>query len=65
MKPGDLVVHSYHDEMIGILLEVSDDQRLKKHRFSIPWVYRVLWADASVKEHEMGTLRRIMIHEAG
>ena len=64
MKPGDLVVHSYYDAMLGILLEVREEESLKKHRYSIPWVYRVLWADGTVKEHDMGTLRRIAIHAA-
>jgi hypothetical protein len=63
MRPGDLVVHEFCDTMPGILLEVIIDKKKMKSPFGIPWMYRVLWADGFVKEHEVGILRRIMIHE--
>jgi len=61
MNPGDLVIHEYK-ESVGILLEVNVDQRLMKNPFSVPWRYRVLWRDGIIKEHDIGTLRRVAVY---
>lgn len=61
MNPGDLVIHEYN-KSVGILLEVRIDQKLMKNPFAVPWVYRVLWGDGIIKEHDMGTLRRVAIY---
>jgi hypothetical protein len=62
MAPGDLVVHEYK-KSVGILLEVLIDQKLMKNQFSIPWRYRVLWRDGIIKEHDLGTLRRVVVYD--
>lgn len=62
MNPGDLVIHEYN-RSVGILLEVLVDQKLMKNPFAVPWVYRVLWRDGIIKEHDLGTLRRIAVHD--
>ena len=59
--PGDLVVHEYN-KSVGILLEVLVDQKLMKNRFSVPWRYRVLWGNGIIKEHDIGTLRRVAVY---
>jgi len=59
---GDLVVHEYNNS-VGILLEVLVDQKLMRHPFSVPWRYRVLWADGIIGEHDMGSLRRVAVYD--
>jgi len=59
---GDLVVHEYNTS-VGILLEVLVDQKLMRHPFSVPWRYRVLWADGIIGEHDMGSLRRVAVYD--
>ena len=59
---GDLVVHEYK-RSVGILVEVLVDQKLMRHPFSVPWRYRVLWADGIIGEHDMGTLRRVAVYD--
>jgi hypothetical protein len=49
--------------LFGIILEVKIDRKLLKSPFGVPWIYRVAWNDGVIKEHEMGTLRRIQLHE--
>ena len=58
---GDLVVHEYK-RSVGILVEVLVDQKLMRHPFSVPWRYRVLWADGIIGEHDMGSLRRVVVY---
>ena len=58
---GDLVVHEYK-RSVGILVEVLVDQKLMRHPFSVPWRYRVLWADGIIGEHDLGSLRRVAIY---
>jgi hypothetical protein len=60
--PGDLVVHEYK-RSVGILVEVLVDQKLMRHPFSVPWRYRVLWADGIIGEHDLGTLRRVAVYD--
>lgn len=62
MNPGDLVVHEYKAS-VGILLEINVDQKLMKNPFSVPWRYRVLWGNGVIKEHDIGTLRRVAVHK--
>ena len=62
MNPGDLVIHEYK-ESVGILLEINVDQKLMKNPFSVPWRYRVLWRDGIIKEHDIGTLRRVAVYK--
>ena len=64
MNPGDLVCRldwngEINPRLFGILLEVKIDQKLLKSPFGVPWIYRVFWNDGIIKEHEMGTLRRV------
>lgn len=61
MNPGDLVINEYNDS-IGILLEVNVDQKLMKNPFSVPWRYKVMWRNGIIKEHDLGTLRRIVVY---
>lgn len=61
MAPGDLVIHEYK-ESVGILLEVIIDKKLMKNPFAVPWRYRVLWRDGIIKEHDLGTLRRVAVY---
>ena len=60
--PGDLVVHEYK-RSVGVLVEVLVDQKLMRHPFSVPWRYRVLWADGIIGEHDLGTLRRVAVYD--
>lgn len=62
IAPGDLVIHEYN-RSVGILLEIRVDQKLMKNPFAVPWVYRVLWRDGIIKEHDLGTLRRIAAYD--
>ena len=59
--PGDLVIHEYN-KSVGILLEVLVDKKLMRNPFSIPWRYRVLWKNGIIKEHDIGTLRRVAVY---
>jgi hypothetical protein len=59
--PGDLVIHEYN-KSVGILLEVLVDQKLMRNPFSIPWRYRVLWKNGIIKEHCVGSLRRVAVY---
>ncbi len=61
MNPGDLVTHEYN-KSVGILLEIRIDQKLMKNPFSVPWRYRVLWRNGIIKEHDIGTLRRVAVY---
>jgi len=63
MNPGDLVIHEYY-KSIGILLEIIIDKKLMKNTFAVPWRYRVLWRDGVIKEHDMGTLRRVAVYRS-
>ena len=69
MKRGDAVVMLDWDGnkipyLFGIILDVHPDLSKLKSAFGTPWIYRVLWNDRSIKEHESGTgLRRIFIYE--
>jgi hypothetical protein len=60
--PGDLVIHEYK-RSVGILVEVLVDQKLMKNPFSVQWRYRVLWGNGIIKEHDLGTLRRIAVYD--
>jgi len=60
--PGDLVVHEYNNS-VGILLEVLVDQKLMRNPFSVPWRYRVLWRNDIIKEHDLGSLRRVAVYD--
>jgi hypothetical protein len=62
MKRGDLVLHEFKNTF-GILLEIRIDQKLMKHTFSVPWRYCVLWNNGHISEHDIGTLKRVRIHE--
>ena len=46
---------------LGILLEVRVVEQKSFDRWAVPWVYRVLWQDGIIAEHEMGTLRRLVV----
>ncbi len=59
---GDLVIHE-HKGIVGILLEILIDKKLMKNPFSVPWKYRVLWGDGIIKEHDLGTLRRVAVYD--
>ena len=48
--PGDLVMFSGGNPLIGMVLEV---------RGEFPWNYRVVWNSGEIKEHETGVLRRV------
>ena len=61
MNPGDLVVHEFKNS-VGILLEVIVDQKLMKNPFAVPWRYKVMWRNGIIKEHDLGTLRRIVVY---
>ena len=66
MNPGDLVRKldwngELNPRLLGILLEVRIDKKLLKSPFGVPWIYKVVWNDGFIKEHEMGTLRRISV----
>ena len=66
MNPGDLVRKldwngELNPRLLGILLEVRIDKKLLKSPFGVPWIYKVVWNDGIIKEHEMGTLRRISV----
>ena len=50
ISPGDLVIHSYSNAWIGMVLEV---------RGEFPWNYRVVWNSGEIMEHETGVLRRV------
>ena len=51
--PGDLVIHTYSNAWIGMVLEV---------RGEFPWNYRVFWNSGEIMEHETGVLRRVWCH---
>ncbi|NBZ95401.1 MAG: hypothetical protein EBR40_03055 [Proteobacteria bacterium] len=64
MNPGDLVRKldwncELNPRLLGILLEVKIDKKLLKSPFGVPWIYKVVWNDGIIKEHEMGSLRRV------
>ncbi len=64
MNPGDLVRKidwngELNPRLFGILLEVRVDKKLLKSPFGVPWIYKVAWNDGNIKEHEMGSIRRI------
>jgi len=66
MKPGDLVRKidwngELNPRLLGILLEVRIDKKLLNSPFGVPWIYKVAWNDGFIKEHSMGTLRRISV----
>ena len=66
MNPGDLVRKidwngELNPRLFGILLEVRIDKELLKTPFGVPWIYKVAWNDGVIKEHEMGSIRRISI----
>jgi len=66
MNPGDLVRKldwngELNPRLLGILLEVRIDKKLLKSPFGVPWIYKVVWNDGIIKEHEMGSLRRISV----
>ena len=66
MNPGDLVRKldwngELNPRLLGILLEVRIDKKLLKSPFGVPWIYKVAWNDGFIKEHSMGTLRRISV----
>jgi len=66
MNPGDLVAKIDWDgqlnlRLLGILLEVKIDRKLLKSPYGVPWIYRVAWNDGIIKEHEMGSLRRVSL----
>lgn len=64
MRQGDLVIHEYCPQYgYGIVLNVDIDKSDLKHRFETPWVYTVYWTNNTIKNHEMGILRRISIYE--
>ena len=50
ISPGDLVIHSYSNAWIGMVLEVIGE---------FPWSYRVVWSTGEIMEHETGVLRRV------
>ena len=64
MNPGDLVRKldwngELNPRLFGILLEVRVDKELLKTPFGVPWIYKVAWNDGFIKEHDMGSIRRI------
>ena len=64
MNPGDLVRKidwngELNPRLFGILLEVRIDKKLLKSPFGVPWIYKVAWNDGNIKEHDMGSIRRI------
>ena len=66
MKIGDAVVRvDWSNEIVknnlGIILDVYPDPTKLKSPFGAPWIYRVLWKDGIIKEHEMGSLRRVIV----
>jgi len=66
MNPGDLVRKidwngELNPRLLGILLEVRIDKKLLNSPFGVPWIYKVAWNDGFIKEHSMGTLRRISV----
>ena len=68
MNPGDLVRKldwngELNPRLLGILLEVRIDKKLLKSPFGVPWIYRVMWNDGRVVEHDMGSLRRVSVRK--
>jgi hypothetical protein len=68
VKAGDGVVRvdwdgNVNPSLFGIVLEVHLDQNTLKNPFGPRWIYRVAWNDGVTKEHEMGTLRRLIAVE--
>jgi hypothetical protein len=68
VSPGDLVAKIDWDgqlntRLLGILLEVKIDKKLLKSPYGVPWIYRVHWNDGAIKDHEMGTLRRVAVKQ--
>jgi len=66
LKIGDAVVRvDWNNEIVrssfGIVLGVYPDRTKLKSPFGTPWIYRVLWKDGIIKEHEMGSLRRVIV----
>ena len=54
ISPGDLVIHTYSNAWIGMVLEVIGE---------FPWNYRVFWNSGEIMEHETGVLRRVWCYE--
>lgn len=65
MRSGDLVVHAFHDDPPGpgVVLEVSIDKNSLRGAFGAPWIYKVMWCNGVVRDHHMGTLRRISVYD--
>jgi hypothetical protein len=68
MRIGDAVAKvdwngELNPHLLGIILHFYPDPTKLKNPFGAPWIYRVLWNDGVMKEHEMGTLRRVFIYE--
>lgn len=66
MNRGDGVLRlDWNGELVknnlGIILDVYPDRTKLKSAFGTPWIYRVLWKDGIIKEHEMGSLRRVIV----
>ena len=69
MRVGDGVIRVEWDgktnpRLFGIILDVYPDPNKLSSPFGAPWIYRVLWNDGVIKEHESGTVRRIIVNEA-